>query len=281
VGVAVAGGEILASVGEDTIKGVPAGNISAGAELARSAYAGMRNQAMSLVLEWYQCRLEHSIRVDGGADVEDRVGAMRAAIVEVDSQLILAQAASERSFADFTGFINGLGTTGRPPEAYTLAPAKFDQYFADVDAQQTWIRTTTVRGWITGGPRGVRITACGGIIMAALSDGGSSIQASVSGVQAALKNYFTASMTPRVGLLQMARGYAASPVSLTPTEAGTFQGCAASLLQSQQEPQPLPGRAGAGSTAASGAAPASASGQGPAAGQTPAGPPAATTPLGR
>jgi hypothetical protein len=229
IGVAVAGGEILVSAGEETIKGLPGLELRAGGEVARSAFAGMRNQAMTSVIGWYECRLIHNIRVDGGPDAEARVGALRAAMADINSQLMLAQAARESSFSDYQSYVQSLSTLQRPPAPFLVPPGTFDRYFADTKPNDVWIRTRTIRGWIEGGTSGVKVTACGGVIMAALSDGSSSIQASLASIQSSLKNYFDGAIPPRVGLLGALSGYASNPVSLTTAEARTFEGCAAAM----------------------------------------------------
>lgn len=74
--------------------------------------------------------------------------------------------------------------------------------------------------------------------MTALSDGSSSIQASLASIQSSLKNYFDGAVSPRVGLLGALSGYATNPVSLTSTENNTFAGCAAAMDSLPDESPP-------------------------------------------
>jgi hypothetical protein len=239
IGVAVAGGEVLVSTGENSIKSLPGLELRAGGEVARSAFAGMRNQAMTTVLGWYECRLAHNIRVDGGPNAEARVGALRTALSHLNRELMLAQAARESSFADYRDHIRSLDTLERPTNPFLITPGTFDRYFADTNPEALWGRTSTLRGWVEGGTSGVKVTACGGIVMAALSDGGSSIQRSLTSLQSSLKNYFDGAVSPDVGVLGALTGYASNPVSLTPAENRTFEGCAAAMNSlPPEEPAP-------------------------------------------
>lgn len=235
VGIAVAGGQVLAHVGEDAIKALPELSLRAGGEVARSAYAGMRNQAVGEVLQWYRCRLEHNLRTDGGEDTEKKVSALYDTFGDIETQIILAEAASGSGFDSFQQYINSLADVERSRSGLTLAPATFDRYFADVDPERTWIKTTTVRGWIEGGASGVTISACGGIVRAAISDGSSSLQASLARLKSGLRNYLDPGRQPRIGLLGMLAGFAGNPVNLTPAQAQTFQGCATAVDESQNE----------------------------------------------
>lgn len=229
VGNAVAGAEILARAGEEAIKGLPQIQLRTGAEIVRSSYAGMRNQAMSTVLGWYQCRIVERVTAEGGANLPERLTAIGNTFFELSLLLDEAENASS-DYANFTAFQQQrLVPYQRSATAFTLPQATFNSYFSDINPSATWISTSTKTVWITGSVNSVSVIACGGVVRKAISDGGSAIQAGLGAIQANLGNYLNPVVQARIGLAGLVRPFAANPATVTGEPSATFQGCALAI----------------------------------------------------
>jgi hypothetical protein len=243
VGNRVIGGEVLAQIADREIRGVPNLSARAGAEVMRSAYAGIANQALVRLLGWYQtCKLEPHLRSQNPADLDRQLADLAAAFDELTGVIADTSNASTGTPTEFRDYTRDLRRARRAPGAFTLAPAQFDQIMRGLDPEALWIRETTLQGWIGVDLEAVTISACGGVVRAAISDGGSSLQAALGDVQPILRLYFDPQRHPSTAYLRLANHMSGNPFSRQTREPPSFRGCTAALAaetagQSSSQPR--------------------------------------------
>ena len=231
VGNAVAGGEILARAGENALKRLPGLEVSAGLQISRTVYAGMRNQALGEVLGWYQCLIREAVTAQGGPDLAARLDSIDLTFLELSTQFDMAESASSESSAAFNARLTELSTYQRPADAFVISPATFAQYVAGVNPSATWIRVESIEVWGTASAGAVSVSACGGVVRKAISDGGSALQRGMGSMQAGLVNFLDPQRNPRVGLTALLRPFAANPATIQGIPPTSFRGCAQGLAQ--------------------------------------------------
>lgn len=237
VGEQLSGGELSARFGLAAIKRLsklPNLEARAGREVLRTAYAGVSSQAMAAVLDAYGCRIRAYLARTGAADAAAKMTAVEAAIAQLKGHMAVVQNAAQQP-APALGEVQQtlFAMTQRPDGAPTVDRAVLSAALADVDPERLFLSVEERRRWagLQFGPI-VDVSACGGVIKAAISDGGSSLQRGLADVKVILINYLDKNTSPIVALSQLFVDASATPPMTTAAiNATSFRNCSADVAR--------------------------------------------------
>lgn len=241
----IKGGELAAKFGAAALSKlakVPEIEAKGGLQIVKSAYAGVTSQAMSSVLEAYGCRINAYLDKTAPTDKVAKVEAVENAIARLELEMAGIQSAAEEGSAALKAIKDEyLANDKRAANAPVLDFAITSAALADVDPTALFISTTVKEGWLglKVGPY-VDVSACGGVVEAAISDGSSSLQKSLSEAKAILINYLDPKKPPYIGLSKLFVSVAVSPIKKATADNVSFKGCSAGIAA---KPASAPGPA--------------------------------------
>lgn len=245
IGDAVKGKEIAVSLETGALKKlakIPNIEAAAGKEVVRTAYAGMTNQAMEQVWLAYACRIQNHLKKTNDPAAAAKVQAVEGALAELNGHMAVMQAGSDEGAAgmmELMKVINGFNTRpeGAPTLDFTIATAAL----ADVDPSALFLVKTTKEYWTGVQVSGVlNVNACGGVVRAALSDGGSSLQVALASSKQILINYLDPNKQQKIALLSLLNNVTTKPTVVTVPNTTTFKGCATQAANTPPQPSTPP-----------------------------------------
>ncbi len=239
VGEAATGGEIAARFDASVLNGLlklPNVTARTGYEVVKTAYAGMSSQAMSAVFAAWQCRISAYIDGSKAVDADAKKAAVRKAITQLNIHMAVIQNAAGLS----TDSLDALGDKflnmeTRSESAPVLDAAITQAALASIDPNALFIDKITKSYWLTlnvGAKTGV--SACGGVVKAAISDGGSALQASLASTKSILIDYLDPTLPPAVALSNLLVAASVSPIKPSVSPGSTFKNCTEGLLAQQR-----------------------------------------------
>lgn len=245
VGDQVKGREIALSLEAGALKKlakIPNIEAAAGREVVRTAYAGMANQAMEQVWSAYACRIRAYLTKTNDPDAAAKVQAVEIALAELAGKMAVMQAATDEGAAgmmELVRVIDGFNT--RPDGAPTLDFATASAALADVDPSALFLTKTTREYWAGAQVSGVlSVNSCGGVVRAAIADGGSSLQVALAASKPILINYLDPTKPQKIALLSLLNNVTVKPVVATSPNAATFRGCATQAANTPPQPATPP-----------------------------------------
>jgi hypothetical protein len=232
VGVAVKGAEVAANFSAAAIKklaSLPDFSARAGVEVVKPAYAGMVAQAMSDVFDALGCRVTTFIK-DTDVDAEKKREAVRLGIARLNGELSIVQAAYGGGLPGVMMLVDRNVAAARADGAPVLDPAIISAALRSIDTDALFIKevTTTFWGSLDYG-KYASVSACGGLVKAAISDGGSAMQKALASTRDILVNYLDPNTALVVSLGKLM--VAGAPITANPLPAATFKGCTQALNQ--------------------------------------------------
>lgn len=238
VGEQVKGGELEARFGGGALsKLVKLPDIEGrgGAEVVRTAYAGITSQAMSAVFDAYACRIKGFIVKTAPPEAASKSAAVDRGLVRLRLEMGLIQNAAEQGTEALTIIRDGyLDAETRAANAPVLDATITKAALADVNSNALFISQVTKQQWIglKVGPH-ISAQACGGVVQAAISDGGSSLQRALASAQSILINYLDPNTPPNVALADLFVHASASPIKKATADHISFKDCTKALAAAQ------------------------------------------------
>lgn len=222
------------------LKGLPNITLRGGKEVVQTAYAGMTQQAMATVFDAYACRISEYLKAKGDPDADKKVSAVNDAIADLQGEMGAIQkvAAPGAPIADFLDLKNDYKTRVRGAEDPVLDRAVVNAALADIDSEKLFINVTLKQYW--GGldiPGAIALKGCGGVVKAAISDGGSSLQRSLADAKFVLANYLDPATKLKIALGRLMNDIAAQP-TISPIADATFKGCTTEIAAQVAPPAP-------------------------------------------
>jgi hypothetical protein len=241
VGEALSGGEMavrFSSGALGKLAKLPDIGVRGGYEVVKTAYAGVSSQAMVAVFEAYGCRVKNFMRAKGATDVEEKARAVDKAIAMLSIELARIQVASEQGL----GAINELkadyiDADTRSERAPVLNAVIINASLADVDPDKLFISQETKKKWASLDVASyASISACGGVVKAAISDGGSTLQRALGNTKSIFINYLNSDVPPYVALASLLNSASANPSKKESyANYGSFKGCTDGVSKVQQD----------------------------------------------
>lgn len=248
----VTGGEIAAKFRAGALAGLrslPAIEGRAGGEIVRTAYAGMANQAMEVVLVQYGCRIKAYMVLSGTPDAELKGFVVDRAVALLSGEMgSIQNAALKPTGDDLTKFkVQYAKMMKREPDEPTLDSAILLGALKRYNPNTLFISQTSAQIWgsVEVGSA-LAVTACGGVVRAAISDGTSALQSSLARVQSILSNYLNSSVPPYASLLSLYNTLAVVPGTDATAAKFSFKDCSKEMVM---EPTVIPPAAAASAPA--------------------------------
>lgn len=241
IGETLSGGEMEARLANGALsKLAKLPNIGArgGYEVVKTAYAGVSSQAMAAVLAAYGCRVKRYMQTTGTVDATEKSKAIDKAVSWLTAELAQIQTASEQgSDAIKEMKVDYLNTETRPDRAPVLDFAITSAALADIDPNTLFINKSEIRKWLSLDiATYASVSACGGVIKAAISDGGSSLQRALANAKSIFINYLDPEQPPYIALSSLLVSAAASPPKRDSyPSVGSFKGCTDGVKHEQQK----------------------------------------------
>ncbi|MNX17055.1 hypothetical protein D3C86_469310 [compost metagenome] len=237
VGDALKGGEVAGRLGAGALgKLLKLPEISGvtGGEIVKTAYAGMNSQAMSDVFDVLGCRVKAFIK-DSDTDAEKKRAAVTMAVAHLNGEMAFIQSAYS-SGPDAVGALKAqYFNASRADGAPVLNPAITSEALRSIDTDKLFINVETRKWW--GGldfGSNVSIQACSGVVRAAISDGGSSLQQSLAATRDILTNYLDPDLPPVVALSKLMLVTVSPTFKPAPAFVSTFKDCTKDLTQAAE-----------------------------------------------
>lgn len=224
------GGHVL-----DKLADLPDLTVFGGQRVTRSAFAGLRQQAMGAVLDAYACRIAAEIRSRGGDSEQEQLRLLGAAVANLNLEMSTLAGLPDE---DFRTRLYAKGyyqeQTTRKPTDPTIDRAIVDAALKGLDTNKLFINTMERQRWLGLKFAGVaEVQGCETIIKAALSDGSSSLQRSLADLKSILTNYLDANIAPVVSLAVLANTLSGNAAGETAVSSSSLSACAAAAKQSQ------------------------------------------------
>jgi hypothetical protein len=231
----------------------------AGVEVVSSAYAGLSIQAMSEVFDALGCRVKAFIK-DTDTDADKKRAAVTLAIARLNGEMAFIQSAYSNGM-DGVGalreqYLNATRSEAAPVLDYAITNAAL----ASIDTDKLFINGRTTKWW--GGldvGSAISVQGCGGVVQAAIADGGSALQRGLASTREILINYLDPNVPLVVPLAKLMLATAPPTFKVPgPAFVGSFQNCTQALTKAQTESS---AKAASAPALGSGAATASVVGQ--------------------
>lgn len=257
IGWQVTGGEVAAKFGAGAVRGLrqlPAIDIRGGGEIVRTAYAGMANQAMEAVLVQYGCRIKAYMTLSGAPDAELKAFVVDRAVALLTGEMGSIQSAALKPTNDDLLKIKLQYATAMKREEGepTLDSAVLLGALSRYNPNTLFISQTTAKFWGSADVgAALAVTACGGVVRAAISDGTSSMQSSLSRVQSILSNYLNGSVPPYASLLTLFNSLAVVPGTDATAAKFSFKDCSKEIAAQPKDSVVIAPAASAPASAAS------------------------------
>lgn len=233
VGTALQGAEIAARLGAgalDRLAKLPDLSGVAGVEVVKTAYAGMSSQAMSEVFDALGCRVKVFIK-DSDTDAEKKRAAVTMAIARLNGELAYVQGANAAGFEALAALKEQYLNAVRLDTAPVLDSAITSAALASIDTNKLFLDVATKKFWGGLNFGAVGIQACGGVVRAAIADGGSALQVSLASTRDILINYLDPNVPPVVALAKLMVVAGTPAFKPTPATVSTFMDCSKDLAQ--------------------------------------------------
>lgn len=241
VGEAMSGGEMAVRFSNSALsKLAKLPNVGArgGYEVVKTAYAGVSSQAMVAVFEAYGCRVKKFMSAKGAVDVAEKARAVDKAIAMLSIELARIQVASEQGLDAINELkADYIDAENRSERAPVLDSAITNAALADVDTGKLFIGQEQRRRWMSLDVASVAsVSACGGVVKAAISDGGSTLQRALGNTKTIFINFLNPDVPPYVALASLLNSASASPPKKDSYAGyGSFQGCTEGVSKMQQD----------------------------------------------
>ncbi|SFJ30032.1 hypothetical protein SAMN02799626_01488 [Caulobacter sp. UNC279MFTsu5.1] len=182
---------------------------------------------MEAVLAAYACRIKAYVAKTQPADAAAKSAAVDKALSDLSFELGMIQSAASDGAAALGVVKDGyMDKDERRPGAPVLDAAVTMAALADVDPNKLFISQSNLTLWAglnIGSAVGVE--GCGGVVHAAISDGGSSLQVSLSKAKSILINYLDPNTPPNVALGALFLSGAALPIKKSTGDTVSFKDC--------------------------------------------------------
>ncbi len=212
------------------LKGSPDLNANAGREILRSAYAGMKNEAMQAVAQAYACRINAYIDAQALPDPAAKKMAVTVAVAQLTAELGFIANAAQNNADLALQYTRILSMTTRPPDSPVLDTAIYDAALATVDPGPMFLSSQERSRWIQANITGlVRVGACDQVVRAAISDGTSSLQTGLAQVKSILRNYLDAATPPLIASAAILNSLSVSPAGSAVPPVANVRSCMAAL----------------------------------------------------
>ena len=234
VGDALKGGEVAGSLGAGALgKLLKLPDISghAGVEIVKTAYAGMNSQAMSDVFDVLGCRVKAFIK-DTDRDAEKKRAAVTMAVARLNGEMAFIQSALAAGPDAVGALKEQYLDASRADTAPVLDSAITSEALRSIDTDKLFINVETKKWW--GGldfGANISVQACGGVVKAAISDGGSALQQSLAATRDILTNYLDPNLPPVVALSKLMLVTVSPTFKPAPALVSTFKDCTKDLIQ--------------------------------------------------
>ncbi|QQN74414.1 hypothetical protein [Croceicoccus sp. YJ47] len=224
------GGNVL-----DKLVDLPDLTVFGGQRVTRSAFAGLRQQAMGAVLDAYACRISAEIRARGGESEQEQLRLLGAAVANLNLEISTLAGLPDEDFRTRLAAKDYYQEqTTRKPTDPTIDRAIVDAALNGLDTNKLFINITERQRWLGLNFAGVaELQGCQTIIKAALSDGSSSLQRSLADLRSILTNYLDANIAPVVSLAVLANTLSGNPAGATAVSSSSLSACAAAVQQSE------------------------------------------------
>lgn len=223
------------------LAGVPDIQARAGRQVIRSAYAGVVSQAMSAVLDAYRCKIKAHIEAQNVPDGAAKLAQVDDAIAAIRFEIAVIQNAAAQPAPALSDIQQAyLARTSRPPTMPAVDRALLDAALADLDPEALFIRSELRQKW-AGLHFGsiANVSACGGVVKAAISDGGSLLQRALADVKPILINYLDKNVRPITPLAQALVAASATPYpTAAALNATNFRACSVDVAAHPPAPEP-------------------------------------------
>lgn len=211
----------------DALAGVPDVEGAGGRRVIRTAYAGMRHQAMSAVFDSLGCRIIAHLRQQNSPDAQDKILQVQNAIASLQMQMGNIQGAIDEGFAARTELTNAYAASQRISGAPTLEATITSAALSDIDPEQLFINQTIRERWgnLSFGEI-VSVGGCQVVVRAALSDGTSSLQRSLADTKSILISYLDPNIPQSISFAKLYSTLSGNPTGGSAVSSATLRSCA-------------------------------------------------------
>ncbi len=198
-----------------------------GQKTVRSAFAGMRQQAMNAVMRVYGCMIAEELAKQAPDDLDEQVMQLNAGLTSLRLQMAILAGWADFSASEKFEISERIGArTTRESDAGTIDPAILDAAIGGLRTDELFISVVTRQRWLGLDFAGViDVQGCETIVRAAISDGSSSLQRSLADVQQILLNHLDAGVAPNVALSELALTMADNPAGQTTVSNAALTSC--------------------------------------------------------